>query len=249
MTHVGAVSALISLGTLLVWVFYAHLLWKGFNRGEQPLLLIHQAGGVGPGSSCLVVNLSRQPLHVLSVYFVLRTDNHEFGLRLNEYKRVTNSEERNWAFENVMKEGPLRAGEFLSLGDFSSMLEGARSGYDRDARERSRQDQALAEWTREFEIRVTAMFSSFSHPIGAVRRFTLSMHDDDVFLVPQSPMTEQLTSWRQRRQVYLWLKQSQGDGDVGDEKRGLNWKPARLRFLTGGISTRMRRLGRRVVRS
>lgn len=206
-THIGTISAAVSIATLFVWVFYAHLLWRGFHRSERPLILIHQAGGMGPASSCLVVNLSRQPLHVLTVYFVLRTDSHEFGLRLNEYKRITNAEERDWALENVMKEGPLRAGEFLSLGDFSSMLEGARSGYDGGNERSARQDQELAERTREFEIRVAAMFSSFDRPIGATRSFTVTTAGDAVRLTPTSPTTEQLVSFRQRRRVYRWLKE------------------------------------------
>lgn len=173
------------------------------------MILIHQAGGRGPGSSCLVVNLSRQPLHVLSVDFVLRTESHEFGLRLNEYKRITNSDERDWALENVMKEGPLRAGEFLSLGDFSSMLEGARSNFNRDEEDKLRQTEALAERTDEFEIRVTAMFSSFAQPIGAIRRFMLSGDGEGITLTPKAPTTKQLTSFRQRRRVCRWLKVSE----------------------------------------
>ena len=212
-TYSWSISSLVSIATLFVWVFYAQLLWKGFRRGERPLIVIHQAGGMGPGSSCLVVNLSRQPLHILSVYFVLRTDSHEFGLRLNEYKRITNSEERDWALENVMKEGPLRSGEFLSLGDFYSMLEGARSDYDGDQQAHSERDQELAERTREFEIRVTAMFSAFDRPVGAIRRFSLHMDGDQAALIPTTPLTQQLTSYRQRRRVYQWLQMSRNRQD------------------------------------
>lgn len=208
-THLAIVSVLVSVGSLLVWVFYARLLWIGFNRGERPLILIHQAGGMGPGSSCLVVNLSRQPLHVINVHFILHTENHAFDLRVNEYRRITNSQERDWALENVMKEGPLRAGEFLSLGDFSSMLESARTNGDTHKRDRQ-QEQTLAERTREFEVRVTAMFSAFDKPIGATRRFSVVMEDnDEVLLKPTSPLTVQLSSWRQRRRVYRWLQNNQ----------------------------------------
>lgn len=206
--HLALVSAFVSAGTLLVWIFYAHLLWTGFHRSERPMLLIHQAGGTGPGSSCLVVNLSRQPLHVIGVHCVLRTDNHVVALRLNEYRRITNSEERDWALENVMKEGPLRPGEFLSLGDFSSMLEGARAGYDGADRD-AEADQALAERTNEFEVHVTAVFSAFDKPIGAVRRFDAVTEGDDLALIPRSPMTEQLSSFWQRRRVYRSLQRGQ----------------------------------------
>lgn len=156
---------------------YAHLLWMSFRSGEKPSILIHQAGGVGPGSSCLVINLGRQPLHITTIYFVLRTDSHTFGLRLNEYQRITISDERNWARENIMKEGPLQSGGFVSLGDFSSMLESARSGQDGRDKEKN---QELAEKTREFEIRVTAMYSSFNQPISAIRRFAVSAEGDQV---------------------------------------------------------------------
>lgn len=207
-SHLALISTFVSSATLFVWIFYAHLLHKSFARGERPLVLIHQAGGMGPGSSCLVVNLSRQPLHVVNVHFILRTENHRFLLRLNEFQRITSSDERNWARENVMKEGPLDSGDFLSLGDFSSMLEGARS--DDDGRD-ERQDQELAEKTEAFEIRVTAMFSAFDRPIGAIRRFAVSAEGEEISLIPKSPLTEQLTSFRQRRRVHQWLSDSLTD--------------------------------------
>src|SRR5699024_5078051 len=213
LTHIGTVSTVVSICTLFVWIFYAHVLWRSFCRSERPLILIHQAGGIGPGSSCLVVNLSRQPLHVLTVYFVLRTDSHAFGLRLNEYKRITNSEERDWALENVMKEGPLRSGEFLSLGDFYSMLEGARSDYDGDQQAHSERDQELAERTREFESRVTAMFSAFDRQFDAIRHCSLNMDGDQAAMIPTTPLTQHLTSYRQQRCVYLWLQMSRNRQD------------------------------------
>lgn len=167
--------------------------------------MIHQAGGIGPGSSCLVINLGREPLHITTIYFVLRTENHSFLLRLHEQLRIS-ADERNWTGENSMKEGPLRAGGFVSLGDFSSMLESARGGRDGRSTE---EDQELAEKTQEFEIRVTAMYSSFRRPMGASRRFAVTAEDDEVALHPKSPVTKQLTSFRQRRRVYGWLKESQ----------------------------------------
>lgn len=84
-----------------------------------------------------MVNLSRQPLHIINVQFILRTDSHEF------------------------------------------------------------------------ELRVTATFSSFKQPIGATRRFAVSADNDPVSLTPKSPMTDQLISFRQRRRVYRRLKDTQ----------------------------------------
>lgn len=206
--HLSLISTLVSVCTLLVWIFYAHILAKGFRRSERPLILIHQAGGHGRGSSCLVVNLSRQPLHVVTVHLVVRTEGHEITLRLNEYQRITNDDEADWAVEDVMKEGPLRSGEFLSLGGFKSMLDGARDNEDKSEETRAARNRKLAERAHEFEIRVSAVFSSFDNPIGATRRFSVTLDGDEVRLMPKTPITRQMSTYRQRKQVYQWLRES-----------------------------------------
>jgi hypothetical protein len=209
MAHLAAISTGVSIATLLVWIFYARILQQTFRRNERPLILIHQAQAGSEESFCLVANLSRQPLHVVTVDLVVRTAEHEIELRINDYHRITNTEESEWAVESVMKEGPLRVGEYIALGGFKEMLDATRSDGDRDDEAHARQDQQLAEQARELEIRISAVFSAFDNPIGAVRRFTVTTDDGRVRLEPVTPMTRQLQTRRQRRQVYRWLQKKQ----------------------------------------
>ncbi|HAB65052.1 MAG TPA: hypothetical protein DCE49_12930, partial [Pseudomonas sp.] len=58
------VSLLISLSTLLVWMFYAHLLLRNFRRQRQPSLLINRGAGKGLGSLCIISNMSAEPMFI-----------------------------------------------------------------------------------------------------------------------------------------------------------------------------------------
>jgi hypothetical protein len=201
-------STLASIATLVVWVFYAQLLYLTFRRNERPLLLIHQAQS-GHVSFCLVANLTRRPVHVVAVDLTLHThEGHEINLRLNQYQRITNREESDFAVETVMKEGPLGSGDYLALGGFKSMLDATRTDHGRDDEARFQQNQRVAERTREVEIRVSALFSAFDNPIGAVRRFTVTTQGEaeEVRLDPVTPVTRQLSSFRQRRRLMKWLQ-------------------------------------------
>jgi hypothetical protein len=219
-------STLASVATLVVWVFYAQLLYLTFRRNERPLLLIHQAQS-GNVSFCLVANLTRRPVHVVAVDLTLHThEGHEINLRLNQYQRITNREESDFAVETVMKEGPLGSGDYLALGGFKSMLDATRTDHGRDDEARFQQNQRVAERTREVEIRVSALFSAFDNPIGAVRRFTVTSQGEaeEVRLDPVTPVTRQLSSFRQRRRLMKWL---QGRGKP--TKRRWQLKRARAR--------------------
>lgn len=73
--------------------------------------------------------------------------------------------------------------------------------------ENTRRHEHFAGQARELEIRISALFSSFDNPIGALHRFAVSREDEQIRLEPVTPLTEQLQSRRQRRQSYRWLKE------------------------------------------
>jgi hypothetical protein len=57
-----------------------------------------------------------------------------------------------------------------------------------------------------------AFYGPERHPLGVLRRFKLGdLTDPECRLVPESPFTHQLTSWRDRRRVRRWLSEGLDD--------------------------------------
>jgi len=68
------ISTLTSIITLLVWLFYAQLLYSGFRRQRQPRVLINRGvGREGLNSPCLICNMSEEAIYVYFILVVLET--------------------------------------------------------------------------------------------------------------------------------------------------------------------------------
>ena len=63
--YTSLASVAVSGGMLLVWMVYAWLFFQEFQRRRSAVIFIHEVGGGRPESRCLLVNLSREPVHVL----------------------------------------------------------------------------------------------------------------------------------------------------------------------------------------
>lgn len=211
--YLPIISTLATVGSLLVWMVYARLLYISFRHHEQPLIIIHQAHGHGLGSSTLVINLSREAVHIVLVQLLVRVDGRMVTLPMGEYRAVTGEDESDRAVENVMKEGPLRPGDYLSLGGFHGILRAAAKvpgdeGEKKDEDDDSLSLQRLVGRIESVEIRVIAQYSAFSHPVGARKRYRLDTIDGKVCLLAGTALTEQINSFRGRRKVYRWLRES-----------------------------------------
>ncbi|MEX2584245.1 MAG: hypothetical protein WD766_13310 [Gemmatimonadota bacterium] len=174
--NAGLVANLASLAMLGVWTFYAILFYREFQRQRTPFFVIHQAQGHGLDSTCLVVNLSKEAVHVLCVMLVLSTHRGTFSQRVRNFRRV--SRESSTAGPDVqtaIKQGPLTSGAFLILGSFEAMLEAAAEDVlRRSARwgtpsEEMDLDRLLPDLDK-IEVRVIALHGAHERPVGASRR-------------------------------------------------------------------------------
>lgn len=180
--HAQVISALASSGMLLIWATYAWLFYQEFRRQRGSLLFIHEAGGEEPGSDCVLVNLSQEPVHVLCT--MAASDSETVRLRDTQDNGDAHPLQR-------AKQGPLQSGESLLLGSFQTICGELKLGQNKSGE------------NEDFEIRVAAIHGFREWPVGARRRFRLSAGDSRV--APLAEHTTQMRSKRQANEIRQWL--------------------------------------------
>ena len=196
------ISIVLSLCTLVVWVFYAYILHRDARHQRHPALFIHQANGHGPGSICLLSNLGREIVHVLGVTVEIETEDRTFHKRLTSRQPIALEEYGHARVQDLIKQGPLPSGYFLALGSFGDVLEFPDATDDDEATEEHPGLQDI----RSLTIRVAALHTAYSQPIGAMRQFRVDADRPRVRIVPSMPLTKVLHERRDRRRVQTWLE-------------------------------------------
>lgn len=204
------VASLASLATLVVWTFYLVLFYREFKRQRTAFFVIHQARGHGLDATALVVNLSKEPVHVLCAMLVLHTARGTFVQQLHDLRRAPRESDAR-EFQFAIKQGPLTSGAFFGLGSFESMLDSAAQDVLRRSDEwnRDEEDVSLEVLVRELEqveVRVVALHGAHSRPVGASRKFRLRMEGGRIAVEPVNLLTRQLAARSEVRVVEGWLQ-------------------------------------------
>lgn len=208
--NAALVANLASLATLVVWTVYLVIFYREFRRQRTPFLIIHQAHGYGIDATALVVNLSKEPVHVLCAMLVLHTTRGTFAQRIHDFRRMPR-EASSTDVQSAIKQGPLTSGAFLGLGSFEAMLEAAigdvlREFDSSDSGEAKLDLSLLLRELRVLELRVVALHGAHRRPVGASRTFQLSLDGEAVTVEPASLLTRQLIARSDRRTVHDWLQ-------------------------------------------
>jgi hypothetical protein len=185
--HAQVISALASTGMMLIWVVYAWLFYQEFRRQRAAQLFIQATGDEQCGATCLLVNLSRETVHVLGTLAADR----DTVVRLRDLSGRGDVSPAQRA-----KLGPLGAGQAMDLGSFEDIC-----------RELSVQSKSADERGDDLsvEIRVAAIHGFREWPVGARRRFKV---EPSGRVVPEAHTTEQLRARRQGREVQGWVEAS-----------------------------------------
>ncbi|GEM_PF-265124 len=199
-----------SLLMLLVWLFYTLIFYREFRRQRRPLIILHQARGYDLDSTCLLVNLSKEPIHVLCVLMRIRTEHGQYTKRLRDFQQVSpDSELGSRDVQTILKQGPLISGAFLVLGTFREMLDAA--GEDAARTTLGTTEDAspgeLIPALREIEFQAVALHGAYDRPVGAARTFVVAPRERGVRIQPKSPLTRPMSSSSERRQVGKWLEE------------------------------------------
>lgn len=194
-----------SIGTMLVWVFYAQLLYNGYSRQTRPRLLINRGvSDEGLDSPCLICNMSREAIYV---YFILVfLDNSEEPVLVP----VTDCEEEARRDDpsplgSRTRQGPLDPGKCIELLSFRIILERAARQAGIELDKGKPVDPEIEIWALEFHV--VCIYGSDDTPFGAVRRFNLKTNGAGPPLPePATIDTQRKTSWRYKRRIRQWLK-------------------------------------------
>ncbi|PRY65733.1 hypothetical protein B0H98_102263 [Vreelandella songnenensis] len=192
-----AISAIGSILTLFVWVFYAQLLYNGYARQRRPRIIINRGKGVGLEALCLISNMSNEAIYVQHLVAVLHTKERSYELDIVEYQQQGNEEDEA---SYRTHQGPLNSGDYLHIQSFNSTLERLTEYWDIG-------QDVLRQSDVQLEIRVIAIYGPEDMPIGASRHFKLNYTTEPVGqLIPTRVDTQRMNSRRDRKRVLEWAK-------------------------------------------
>lgn len=199
--NTAAVTGASDLTFAIIWVFYLQLFYRQYRRQKRVELLIHHAQGVGPSASCLLVNMSSEPVHIQCVMARVEMVHESRTHQVTDYRRISMDDAHA---RQLLRQGPLRSGDFLLLGRFVDILLARQSPPIKAAG-----DEELPQVLEEvlaLELRAVAIHGPSDHAVGARRRFKVEYRDGHLQIRPEQLDTEQLVSLRHRPLVRGWLR-------------------------------------------
>lgn len=215
MEVLSAISSVVMAG---IWIFYLQLFYFQYRRANRAYMVIHHAQNGDPGSVCLFVNMSAEPVHIQMVQAVVRDrSGEEHILKVTEFERV---DEHEVTLQRALRQGPVRPGEFLLLGTFREIILGRNS-----------ENEESVTWLQDIqsiEIRAAAIHGPSPFPVGVRRVFTVHQNGE-ARIVPYNIHTEQLTRRRDRSTVRQWLEQELNPENAGESESDQSEQSAEAR--------------------
>ncbi|MBW6391751.1 hypothetical protein [Billgrantia antri] len=208
--HGETISVLTDIGTLLIWLVYAQLLYFGFRRQRRPRLLINRGRKKDIDALCIISNMSAEPVFIQHIVAELETS--QGVIRLDVTDRTESysdgdehrQEDDSAATTNPSPivrdgshQGPLGSGDFVHIDSFGALTRRlAHDGGIEMAGYRPLNDVVF----RALTVRLICVYGSEDLPVGAERRFEFINEQPGCGLVPATWDTKRLSSpWQRRR--------------------------------------------------
>lgn len=204
--HSAVISSGTSVLTLLVWIFYAQILYRNFARTRRPRIIINRGRGNDLSSLCLISNMSSEPIFLEHIIATLHTSDGAITQDMIDYEADPQQEgEQNADEGSQLSQGPMLSGSFSHIDSFQQILR----RLCRKHRIALEGDFPAGDVVFYFlDIRVVAIYGSEDHPVGAARRFKLqALNDGRCTLVPVSFDTKRYANRLQRWRVRQWIRQ------------------------------------------
>ncbi len=196
-----------SIGTLLVWVFYAQLLYSGYSRQTRPRLLINKGvGEEGLDSPCLICNMSQEAIYLYFILVYLENSQHPVLVPVTDCEEKAISADSE-SLVSKTRQGPLEPGKCLELLSFRIILERAAREAGIELEEGRPVDPDVEIGAMEFHV--ICIYGSDDYPFGAVRKFNLKFGDAGAgatSITPATMDTQRKTSWLYKRKIRRWLQ-------------------------------------------
>ena len=199
------ISPVTSIGTMLIWIFYAQLLYSGYARQTRARILINRAvGEEGIDSPCLVCNMSSESVYVYFVMVRVETSDSQFFVPATDCGHV--SVERDQAdLKSRTHQGPLASGCCMQLCSFKDTLDRAARLAGAPVKDGRPTDPEVELTAMEYHV--ICIYGSDKRPFGAIRRFETKPDDNDQYhLVATTTDTEKRSSLRYQKQIAQWLQ-------------------------------------------
>ncbi|MCH2276452.1 hypothetical protein [Thalassospira sp.] len=210
--HGTMLQILISFATLLVWIFYAQLLFQSYRRARRPKIVINQLLDHAQTARFLISNMSQEAIHIETVLLCIDNGNDRvcqvitdaepgegYDARNEDGTHDGNDESRALSerLDDVTLQGPLPPGKCIELGSVNRLLARVRRQI---ARTSDDNEQKFPDKDRDcrIEIIVIGVYSSEKGVIGASRTF---VYDREFRLRPEEIKTMQHTGFFARREM------------------------------------------------
>ncbi|MBP1908503.1 hypothetical protein [Methanolobus bombayensis] len=191
--NTATITSLVSIITVGIWGFYAHLLYRDYRNRNHPRILIQQVPDSSGNSRCLLINMSEKILNVPCIFVLGYGENdHIYKMIVSDYEQFATEIQTGQVtpIENI-QQSTLSPGDFICLGRFSSLLHKLKKSDDYPI--------------NILEIRVVAFFGAMDKPIGAYRRFYIKSKNEQLIIAPNRLNTKQMISFLQKRKIKGWI--------------------------------------------
>ncbi len=207
---------LISFATLLVWIFYAQLLFQSYRRARRPKIVINQLFDHAQTTRFMISNMSQEAIHIETVLLCLDngeehicqivTDaepgaepgkGHDAWNEDGQHGGDDESRTLSEQLDDFTLQGPLPSGKCIELGSVQRLLARVRRQI---ARTSDDNEQKFPDKDRDcrIEIIVIGVYSSEKGVIGASRTF---VYDREFRLRPEEIKTTRHTGFFARREM------------------------------------------------
>lgn len=204
-----ALTVLTNVGTLLIWLVYAQLLYLGFRRQRRPRLIINRGKKKDIDALCIISNMSAEPVFIDYIIAELKTSAGTIKVDVTDFDQAysegdeeqggsSGSPEPGPVGENT-RQGPVGSGDFLHIGTFDDLLKRlAKSGGVELVGHRPQEEDIQF---RSLTIRLIGVYGPEDMPVGAERSFDLIDNEHGCTLMPSTWDTKRLSSPLQRRRL------------------------------------------------
>lgn len=212
--HHDSVTTLTSIGTLLIWLVYAQLLYKGYQRQRRPRLIINRGKRKDINALCIISNMSAEPVFIEYIVAELETSRGSIVMDVTDFERAydgggedDDQQERDEIPDRVRdntRQGPLQPGDYLHIGTFQHIVR--RMAKHAKIEMQGFQPAGDLEFER-LTIQLIGIYGPEDLPMGAERSFTLRADGEQCDLAPKSWDTKHMNSRRQRHKLRVKLEQ------------------------------------------
>lgn len=200
-----ALSVIANFGTLLIWFFYAQLLFNGYRRERRPRMLINKGvGGADLDAPCLICNMSKEPVFIQAILVDLETSAGVYSAPATD----TDEGEIDLAKASIgqrTRQGPLESGQCIQINRFATLITRAAKVGGLELVNGFPADPDIE--FRSLTVTVASIYGPEDDPFGAQRSFRLECDDRrQVRLTPMTIDTQRLSSRRDKRNIKKWLR-------------------------------------------